>query len=64
MMYRPDRKENAPLSPERMAHLGKNCEEMAKAGVLVLRAGLRHKTPSTLALPHNGGTIGGSDHTL
>jgi hypothetical protein len=41
MMYRPDRKEDVPLSLECMAELGKNCEEMAKAGVLVMSAGLQ-----------------------
>jgi hypothetical protein len=41
MMYRPDRKEDVPLSPECMAELGKNCQEMAEAGVLVMSAGLQ-----------------------
>ena len=41
MMYRPDRKEDVPLSLECMAELGKNCEELAKAGVLVMSAGLQ-----------------------
>jgi hypothetical protein len=40
LMYRPDRKEDIPLSPECMAELGKNCQEMAEADVLVMSAGL------------------------
>jgi hypothetical protein len=41
MLYRPDRKEDVPLSLECMAELGKNCEELATAGVLVMSAGLQ-----------------------
>jgi len=41
MMYRPDRKEDVPLSPQVMAALAKNCEEMAKAGVLLASEGLQ-----------------------
>jgi hypothetical protein len=41
MIYRPDRNEDVPLSLECMAELGKNCEEMAKAGILVMSAGLQ-----------------------
>jgi hypothetical protein len=41
MMYRPDRNEEVPMSRECMEELGKNCEELAKAGVLVMSAGLQ-----------------------
>ena len=41
MMYRPDRKEDVPLSLECVAELGKNCEELAVAGVLAMSAGLQ-----------------------
>jgi hypothetical protein len=41
MMYRPARAENVPMSMECMMALGKHCEEAAKAGVLVMSAGLQ-----------------------
>jgi hypothetical protein len=41
MIYRPDRKEDVPLSRESMAELGKSCEDLAKAGDLVMSAGLQ-----------------------
>jgi hypothetical protein len=41
MMYRPDREENVPPGPECVAELGKSCQELAEAGVLVMSAGLQ-----------------------
>jgi hypothetical protein len=41
LMYRPDRKEDTPMEPQKMAALGKMCEELAKAGVVITSAGLQ-----------------------
>jgi hypothetical protein len=41
LMYRPDRKEGIPMEPQKMAALGKMCEELAKAGVVITSAGLQ-----------------------
>jgi hypothetical protein len=41
LMYRPDQKEGTPMDPQKMAALGKLCEEMMKAGVMLTSAGLQ-----------------------
>jgi hypothetical protein len=60
MMYRPDRNEDVPPSPECMAELGKNCQEMAEAGVLVMSAGL-HPSAKGARVRLSGGEISVTD---
>jgi hypothetical protein len=60
MMYRPDRKEDVPMPMERMVALRDNCEQMAKAGVLILSEGLQPSAKGA-RVRLTGETIGVTD---
>jgi hypothetical protein len=41
LMYRPAQPEGTPMDPQKMMALGKMCEELTKAGVVITSAGLQ-----------------------